>query len=356
MIQHLLYFLVMTTVHIVGGGVSGLALATALPAHWEVHLYEQSGRHRRVPTLFGLQPSGLAALAELGLAQEVTDRSAALASAQFQEHQGPVLRRIDQLKVRLIAQTDLLDLLTRRLPTNVRMHRQRLAAVADLLPRPDSSPRQDELIVGADGVHSVVRAGLWPARSAPPRRLGVTVIRGVIDEPWSGTSLQEIWRDGGLFGLTPRPGQGVNWFATIPRQRFIDEQQAIDALRARWSACDSPAEQVLHHATAEQTLVNDLWQSRWPGQLVRGHAVLIGDAAHAMAPNLGRGANESLVDAVVLGRALRTRPLPAALRAYQRRRLVSAQLVKGASRALLRLSSTRHEPLRNRALRPLSFR
>ena len=100
----------------------------------------------------------------------------------------------------------------------------------------------------------------------------------------------------------------------------------------------------------EQTLVNGLWASRWPRRLVRGRTVLVGDSAHAMSPNLGRGACESLVDAHVLGTALRDRPVEAALRHYERRRLVIPSLIGWASGRVLRVATTRHERLRNGAL------
>src|SRR5699024_4772989 len=226
-----------------------------------------------------------------GLQTALDSAGLAVDSGTFSDSRGRVLTRMDGLDVRLVPRPDLLTLLGDRLPANVRVHRRTVRSRADLVGSPDGT-----LVIGADGVHSGVRRAAWPARSAP-RRLAATAVRGVIDEEDPEPVIQEIWRPGGAFGMTPRPGAGVNWYATLPRRRFRRSAEAIAALRARWAGAKGPAAGVLRHATPARTLVNDLWQSRWPGTLVRDGSVLVGDAAHAMSPSLGRGANEALVDA-----------------------------------------------------------
>lgn len=336
----------MSTVHIIGGGISGLSLAHLLPSGWETHLHEAEWTTRQVPTLFGIQAGGQRALKTLGLHKEFEAASAQVTSGQLRDARGRVLTQVKGVDVRLISRTDLLALLREKLPTNVQVRRHHVESPADL---------QGDLIVGADGVHSRVRGEFWDRRAAP-RRLGVTAIRGVIDHELDDVDmLQEVWRPEGLFGLTPRPGRGANWFATVPARHFESREAALESLRARWAGFTEAPQKVLKHATPELTLVNDLWQSRWPGRVVHGRAVLLGDAAHAMAPNLGRGANEALVDAVTLGQALQAFPsdLPRSARRYERRRTLSPQLIRLASRMMLSLSSTRHERLRNALFLPL---
>src|SRR5699024_3267048 len=238
----------MTRVDIIGAGVSGLALAGHLPPHWEVHLYEHRAQDPAVPTLFSIFPAGRAALAELGLQTALDSAGLAVDSGTFSDSRGRVLTRMDGLDVRLVPRPDLLTLLGDRLPANVRVHRRTVRSRADLVGSPDGT-----LVIGADGVHSGVRRAAWPARSAP-RRLAATAVRGVIDEEDPEPVIQEIWRPGGAFGMTPRPGGGVNWYATLPRRRFRDSAEAIDALRARWAGAKGPAAGVLRHATPARTL------------------------------------------------------------------------------------------------------
>lgn len=136
----------------------------------------------------------------------------------------------------------------------------------------------------------------------------MVAIRGVLDTPpdMQLDQMWEFWGDGMLFGLGPNRlphGFGTNWYASARR----GEGSPAEALA--W-ACDAyagfpePVRATLAAATPAQTVVNTILESRRPRWLVRGRYVLVGDAAHAMSPNLGRGACEAMVDAVVLGEAL----------------------------------------------------
>lgn len=339
----------MTTVHIVGAGIAGLALASQLPARWDVHLHEAAWQEPTVPTLFALQAGGRRALERLGLLEEFRRRCVTVTGGMLADGQGRPLVRMSGVEITLLPRPELRDLLRSVLPHSVQVHRHSVHSVTGL---------HADLVVGADGVHSTVRRDFWGPASAA-RRLGATVIRGVIDaDPVEGR-FQEVWRPDGIFGITPRPGGGVNWFSTVPAQRFDSRAHALRHLRERWEGHAEDPQRVLAHATEAQTLVNDVWVSRWPRRLVRSvplrgaerHAVLLGDAAHAMAPNLGRGANEVLIDAVALARFLREDgSLPRSLRRYETARMLSPQVMRVGSTLMHRLSATRRDRLRNALL------
>src|SRR5690625_7256541 len=91
-------------------------------------------------------------------------------------------------------------------------------------------------------------------------------------------------------------------------------------------------------ARPEQSLINWVHVSRGLLSTVRGSAVLLGDAAHALTPNLGRGACESIVDAVRLGVLLNRYSPPEALRGYRHQRLTSPQATRIAAGAPLSLA------------------
>ena len=94
-----------------------------------------------------------------------------------------------------------------------------------------------------------------------------------------------------------------------------------------------------------------VWTTPPLGSYVRGRVALIGDAAHAMTPNLGRGACEALVDAVTLAELLNSRPLEEALAAYNRARHLRTQALRWASSAVMRLAlAERGQPTRDALL------
>lgn len=328
----------MSAIHIVGGGVAGLALAGLLPTAWRVHLLEADWDQHRAPTAFGMWPAAMHALDALGLAGAVRSRGRHLDTARIHAHTGRQLASVGRQDVWLIPQTDLIDLLRQRLPESVEVHSHRVATPDEL---------DGDLVIGADGVHSVVRRARW-IRAGAARRLGATVLRGVVDETIADDSLREFWGVGDMMGMTPQPDGGTNWFVGVPQRHFDGSADALAHVRSRLADYPELTQKVLRAADPSRTLVNDLWAARWPGRLVRGRNVLIGDAAHAMAPNLGRGACESLIDAAVLGRSLASMPIGDALRHYDRHRRLGPQIVRFASERVLGVAmADRHARARN---------
>jgi 2-polyprenyl-6-methoxyphenol hydroxylase-like FAD-dependent oxidoreductase len=326
--------------HVVGGGIAGLALAASVPAGWRIHLHEQAWDAPSVPTALGMWPGAMKVLAGLGLADRVRAVGRHLTRGRVHDVGGHLFARSDSQDVWLVARPDLVAMLRDRLPDAVEIHHRTVT---------DGELPDGDVVVGADGVHSVVRRAVWDDAPVP---LGGTAIRGVAAVVPAGASLEEFWGRGVMMGTTPHPHDETNWFVVVPRRRFAGTADALDHARARLAAAPARAQDVLRAAEPARTLVNDLWASRSTSTIVRGRAVLVGDAAHAMAPNLGRGACEALVDAAALGAALAAdHDVPTALRRYQRRRVLVGQGVRWASGTVLRVATTRRDGLRDPLLR-----
>jgi len=128
-------------------------------------------------------------------------------------------------------------------------------------------------------------------------------------------------------------------------------QKDTKAFARRWAAVLPHAGTLFEGAT--DLLVNDCDEVHAP-TWVNGNAVLLGDAAHAMLPNAGQGANSAFVDGAVLAEELGRAEIPAALAAYAaRRRPAVARVQKDAAR-LARLAHMQN-PIA-RAARDLAFR
>ncbi|HEU4349330.1 MAG TPA: FAD-dependent monooxygenase, partial [Actinoplanes sp.] len=181
-----------------------------------------------------------------------------------------------------------------------------------------------DLLVGADGINSPTRTLLDPSAPAP-RFLGLLNAGGFTTGPVAA----DLDRTPGLvhmaygkrcfFGWSLAPDGSVWWFANPPSKR-----PHTGFTPARWRAHlldlvagDAIPAAAIIRATGE---VLGPWNT-FDLPRVRiwrtGRAVLIGDAAHAVAPSSGQGASMAIEDAVTLGRCLAGSAAPAALTAYE---------------------------------------
>lgn len=339
----------MSTIQIVGGGIAGLALAATLQRPtWDVLVHEHRHRpdEREVGTAFGLWPPAMAALDQLGIGEAVRDHGVAVSTATVRTADDRALMKAPRQDVVMIARTTLHHLLHAAVPASVQQHSGRVS---------DSRALTGNVIVGADGAHSVVRRDHW-GRKAAARARGTTVIRGVIEGDLARREVTEYWSNGQLFGITPVSAGHTNWFTAFTEQRFDSIEHGLDHLRQTSQRFPTQVRTVIAAAQPDQTLINGIHVSPTLSTLVRERTVLIGDAAHAMTPNAGRGACESILDAVTLGTLLNQHPPAEALRRYRWRRLVAPQLIKAGSSILMTvaLASGPRARTRNTLVRTLT--
>jgi 2-polyprenyl-6-methoxyphenol hydroxylase-like FAD-dependent oxidoreductase len=209
-----------------------------------------------------------------------------------------------------------------------------------------------DVVVAADGVFSRTRTAIFGVDSKA-RYVGATAWRGTV--AGATDTVSETWGRGQRFGITPREDGRTNWYATAltpPGGRSPDGELA--ALRARFGDWHEGVRQVLSRLRPADILRHDLYQLAQPlPSYVDGNVVLIGDAAHAMTPDLGRGAGEALVDAVTLGHCLAgAASIAAGLAEYDnRRRRPTQRLVRLSHRVGRVAQARRFTPVRDAAVR-----
>ena len=334
----------MRTISIVGGGIAGLALAARLdPDRFDVTVHEQRVGLPPTGTVLGMWPAAQRALDAVGILGAVRAVSPAIRALPVQDHQGHVWATPSVEGMVGVARGDLLRLLHGAVPASVHRVTGRVVDVGDV---------RADLVVGADGVHSAVRRAAWGG-GAGARLTPYLAVRGVIGEPVWREAIGEYWGRGNLFGIGPSR-TGTNWYAAFRSDlgpADVDVAAALGGARARYADGAPAVRRVLAAATPETSLAQRIWTTPPLQTYVTDGVVLVGDAAHAMTPNLGRGACESLVDAATLADLLNTRPPGAALAAYERRRLVRTQALRVASAAVMRLAlAERGQPVRDRVL------
>ncbi|MEX1365988.1 MAG: FAD-dependent monooxygenase [Nannocystaceae bacterium] len=203
----------------------------------------------------------------------------------------------------------------------------------------DGTELRGRALVGADGIHSRVRASLW--EQVPLRYAGYTCWRGVapVARPLGEGAMSERWGRGLRFGIVPLSAHETYWFAVAnapPNGRDGDDVKS--ELRQRFAEFADPVPTLIDATAAEAILRNDIVDIAPLPRWTKGRVALLGDAAHAMTPNMGQGACQAIEDAVVLAHCLCTQDdVAVALVSYETRRKARAVRFVTRSRAFGRV-------------------
>jgi 2-polyprenyl-6-methoxyphenol hydroxylase-like FAD-dependent oxidoreductase len=338
---------------VLGAGVAGLATAIGLrQAGWDVEVRERARRVNGAGAAFGLWPAAQRGLERLGLADDlarvaVPYRSASVRSSTGRRLGSLPLGRIERAEGRpvvLVARPVLMDLLLERL-TDLGTQ-----PLLDAAPLSEPGLSGQDLVVAAAGIGSSTRRVVDP-RSGPPRPLGATAWRGTCDGEVDEHG--EVWGRGMFAGVTPSSAGRTNWYVAVSDALGIDSLPALHEAVASWP---SPVPHVLARTDEAEVLHHPLHDLAPPRRFARGTVVLVGDAAHAMAPSLGQGACQAVLDATELVEQLAVHAdVPSGLAAYDRARRREVTRVVRGSRLLLRARLSRAgAPARDTVLRVLA--
>jgi salicylate hydroxylase len=347
-------------VGVVGGGIGGLVLAIALARRGvEVAVYEQAGEHREIGAGVALSGNATRLLHRLGLEDplaEVATEPSALVFRRWDDGrviaahpvgEGGWYRREVGAPYYGVHRVDALRVLADALEPGVVRLARRAVGVRDggeeaIVEFEDGESAAADVVVGADGVHSVVRRQVAGA-DADAVYSGTVGYRGLVpvEELPSlpdSTPLQ-FWAGPGrhLLHYSISGGRIVNVLAVVRQAQWTGEtwsescpgQDVVEAF-AGWHPAVSEMAGALGDTT-RWALHDHAPLDRWTD----GRVVLLGDAAHAMLPHQGQGANQTIEDAVLLADLLAEaspRDAPAALRRYDALRRPRTRRVQRWSR------------------------
>ena len=325
------------TALIVGAGIGGLSAGIALrKAGWRVRIFERAHSPRELGFGLAVAPGAIRALAELGLADTV------LARAFAPSHALAEIRRMDGTPIKRAA-FPVEAAMGGRMAIALRpaLHGALLEAVGSDAMQSDHEAvrfaqqgervtlhfRDDEraegdLLVGADGMWSVVRRVMHP-NEPPPRASGIVAVRGAVHGVVHhlGDLAAVYYVDAGVESAIVRASEtGIYWFLSLARELvppgITDPAAVLAHMAPRFDATFRSITSATLDLRFDELFDRDpipFWS--------QGVVTLLGDAAHPLLPHTGQGAAQAIVDGVTLGRLLTgDANVPSALQAYQAER------------------------------------
>jgi 2-polyprenyl-6-methoxyphenol hydroxylase-like FAD-dependent oxidoreductase len=339
----------MTRVAIIGGGIGGLTAANALSrAGIEVAVYEAAAELREIGAGVALHPNAMKVLRAIGLEDGVR---AVAGRSQWQVLRnwktGRVIGRTSRrqqaasfgIEGATVHRADLLDVLAGALPAGMvtlgkRCTQVRTDGEVAAARFADGSEIEADVIAGADGIHSAVRASLFGPDA--PRFTGKICYRSIVAAAAvrgarpSGDGAQWSRADGAQWsradGAQWSRAEGAQWLgphgtivlyplrgeelinvvchyddASYRHESWITECRREEVLEryAGWH------ESLLRLFAAAGTWYKWALYDRDPiPRWTRGRVTVLGDAAHPMLPYLGQGACQAIEDGAVLATAL----------------------------------------------------
>ena len=333
----------MARIGVCGGGVGGLTVAVALQqSGHEVTVHEQADRYGRIGSDVNLTPNAVHALDGLGVGAKLRETAArpthrisrtwdtgevtsrlVMSDAAEQRYGAPQLT---------IHRADLLSVLESRLRPGTIRHGRRATAFSRTGPGvsllfDDGAAAEFEALIGADGIHSVVRMQLFGPDD--PEFTGLVSYRTVVDR--ASLDVPNLDAFTKWWGPVPETqiitfplnrGRETFVFATAPQAEWTEESWTsegdVEELRAVYADFHPEARALLDacRTVTKSALYVRQPMPRWSS----GNVTLLGDACHPMVPFMAQGACMAIEDSVVLARVLdgvAAADIPAAFERYE---------------------------------------
>ncbi len=309
---------------VVGAGMGGLTTALAMQkAGYEVEVYDRVSELRPAGAGISLWSNGVKVLNRLGLGEEIVRIGGPMEHMAYYDKAGelltgfslsPLIERVGQAPYP-VTRTDLQQMLLDAVGTeNIQLNKKCVAveqtdekAIAIF---EDGQRVAADVVVGADGTHSVIRTHLLEQPSER-RYVGYVNWNGLVpvsDDLAPPNSWDIYVGDGQRASLMPVGGDRFYFFLDVPLPKGTDNNSDHyrEELSKHFAGWAKPVQTLIERLEPEKTNRVEIHDIEPLPALVKGRIALIGDAAHSTAPDLGQGGCQAMEDAWILANCLST--------------------------------------------------
>ncbi|WP_375429403.1 FAD-dependent monooxygenase [uncultured Sphingomonas sp.] len=295
------------TALVIGAGIAGLASAVALrQAGWTVELVERAPELPAAGAALSLWPNAMAGLRRLGAAARIEAEAAPIARMLLATRDGAML--IDRavadayLPTRALLRATLRDAVGDLAVELGREVVELVSAERGEVRFADGERRSADLVVAADGIRSAVGLAVAGNEARYRGYGGVVALSDAVDGTMPAGLAAEYWGRHERYGVFDLGGGRRYWFHM--RTARIDEPApTLRGIAARLEGWPAHVRDAVRATPAERLIPWPIHARSPPRRLARGRTMCVGDAGHAMEPNLGQGACQAIEDAVALGAA-----------------------------------------------------
>ena len=315
---------------VIGAGIGGLTTGIALKqAGYEVEIYERTRALRPAGAGISLWSNGIKILNQLGLGEEIAAIGGEMNRMEYRSHEDKPLNKVDLQPLFQsvgqrpypVSRTDLQQMLLDAYGADKVHMGMKCVAVSEndssaTATFEDGSTATGDLIVGADGIRSIVREYVL-GETLSLRYAGYVNWNGLVaakPELCEADNWVLYVGEGKRASMMPVGGDRFYYFFGVPMPEGTetapeDRTQELADHFINWPKAVQTLIRTLDPTQSNRLEISDI---NPPKHLVKGRIAILGDAAHATTPTLGQGGCQAMEDAAVLTRCLVTTNLSVA--------------------------------------------
>jgi len=313
---------------VIGAGMGGMTAAIALKQMgYKVEVYEQVKEMRPVGAAISIWSNGVKCLNRIGLAKQVAALGGNMERMSYRDAKtgetltdfslAPLVEQVGQAPYP-VARAELQNMLIDAFGREQVVFGAKLVRVEDrgdevIAFFEDGREARGDLLVAADGTHSVVREHVLGAK-VERRYAGYVNWNGLVtasEDVSPATTWTTFVGEGKRASVMPVAGNRFYFFFDVPMPKgtTCEREKLQEELREHFAGWTQPVQNLIaqiNPLTTNRIEIHDIEPFL---TFVRGRVALLGDAAHSTTPDLGQGGCQAMEDAIVLAEMLKVNNL-----------------------------------------------